>query len=90
MWYKILVFSFSGSQWEVWEKTLSQRLGDVKVSSHDEMLILFDKIALDVFMGGLHKLQGPLPGTKMLCVALGLVHVVHGTRHIVKMSDYFL
>ena len=36
-----------------------------------------------------HKLQGPLPGTGMSGFALGPVHVSHGTRHIVKMTDYW-
>ena len=43
---------------------------------------------LEVYMGDLHKLQGLLLRTRMLGVALGLVHVDQGTRHIVKMTDY--
>ena len=47
------------------------------------------KITLDVFMGDLHT-SGPFAGTGMPGVALGLVHVAHGTRNTVKMTDYFL
>ena len=50
-------------------------------------IYVFDKMTLDVLIGDLHKLQGHLQGTMMLGVALGLVHVAHGTRHIVKMTD---
>ena len=40
------------------------------VSSHDEMFVVFDKMALDVFMGNIHKFQRALLVTK--CQALHL------------------
>ena len=43
-------------------------------------------MTLGVFMGNIHKLQGPLLMVRMLGVALGPVHVTHGTRHIVEMT----
>ena len=44
-------------------------------------------MTLDIFMGDLHKLPVPLPGTRMLGVALEHVHVAYGIHHLVKMTD---